>query len=86
MAADANWNQGLYGNIQALTKGISDLGRENAQYNMIAGMANAGVFGKLPTYDKLIALTGSKPTAEQLAESAAKGGKLNKRKRKGLTF
>ena len=83
MAADASWNQGLYGNIQALTKGISDLGRENAQYNMIAGMANAGVFGKLPTYDKLIALTGRKPTA---VESAAKGGKLNKRKRKGLTF
>lgn len=80
MAADAAWNQGIYGNVNNIFKGISDLGRENAQYNTIAGMANAGVFGKLPTEDKLTALTGERPT------TAAKGGKLNKKKKKGLTF
>lgn len=80
MAADAAWNQGIYGNVNNIFKGISDLGRENAQYNMIAGMANAGVFDKLPKEDILTAMTGARPTR------AAKGGKLNKKKRKGLTF
>lgn len=76
MAADAAWNQGLYGNISGLFKGISDLGRENAQHNMIADMAADGIFGVMTPKSN----TGKKVVTTK----KSCGGKI-KRKR-GLTF
>ena len=46
-AANAGWYNSLYGNVSGLFKGISDLGRENAQRNMISRLAAAGAFGAL---------------------------------------
>lgn len=45
--ADAGWYNGIYGNVSGLFKGISDLGRQNAQHNMIAEMAANGIFGPM---------------------------------------
>lgn len=76
MAADAAWNQGIYGNVSGLFKGISDLGRENAQHNMIADMAADGIFG---------IMTSKSNTGKRVVTTKkACGGKI-KRKR-GLTF
>lgn len=76
MAADAAWNQGIYGNVSGLFKGISDLGRENAQHNMIADMAADGIFGVMAPKSN----TGRKVVTTK----KSCGGKI-KRKR-GLTF
>lgn len=76
MAADAAWNQGIYGNVSGLFKGISDLGRENAQHNMIADMAADGIFGVMTPKSN----TGRRAVTTK----KACGGKI-KRKR-GLTF
>ena len=76
MAADAAWNQGIYGNVSGLFKGISDLGRENAQHNMIADMAADGIFGVMTPKSN----TGRRVVATK----KSCGGKI-KRKR-GLTF
>lgn len=76
MADDATWNQGIYGNVSGLFKGISDLGRENAQHNMIADMAADGIFGVMTPKSN----TGKRVVATK----KSCGGKI-KRKR-GLTF
>lgn len=47
MDADAGWYNSLYGNIGQLTSGIGQLGKENAQHNMIADMAAQGLFGAI---------------------------------------
>lgn len=76
MTADAAWNQGIYGNVSGLFKGISDLGRENAQHNMIADMAADGIFGVMTPKSN----TGRRAVTTK----KSCGGKI-KRKR-GLTF
>lgn len=76
MAADAAWNQGIYGNVSSLFKGISDLGRENAQHNMIADMAADGIFGVMTPKNNI--------GKRVVTTKKACGGKI-KRKR-GLTF
>ena len=75
---DAAWNSNIYGNLNNLFKGISDIGRENAQWNMVSDMAGDGIFGNLGK-----SYTGRRYTDEVPTHS--KGGKLKKRKR-GLTF
>lgn len=47
MAADAAWNQGIYGNVNGLFKGLSDYGRESEQANLISDMAASGIFGTI---------------------------------------
>lgn len=79
MAADAAWNQGIYGNVSGLFKGLSDWGKENEQHNMIADMAADGLFGVGSGENQY---TFRKYTKK--ANKASRGGKLNKRK--GLTF
>lgn len=69
---DAGWYNGIYGNIAGLFQGISDLGRENAEFNMISKGAADGVYGNL----------GKSNTGKTYIKS--KGGKI--RKRRGLTF
>lgn len=76
MAADAAWNQGIYGNVSGLFKGISDLGRENAQHNMIADMAADGIFG---------VMTPKSNTGKRVVTTKKSCGGKIKRKR-GLTF
>lgn len=76
MAADAAWNQGIYGNVSGLFKGISDLGRENAQHNMIADMAADGIFG---------VMTPKSNTGRRVVTTKKSCGGKIKRKR-GLTF
>lgn len=76
MAADAAWNQGIYGNVSGLFKGISDLGRENAQHNMIADMAADGIFG---------VMTPKSNTGKSVVTTKKSCGGKIKRKR-GLTF
>lgn len=76
MAADAAWNQGIYGNVSGFFKGISDLGRENAQHNMIADMAADGIFG---------VMTPKSNTGKRVVTTKKSCGGKIKRKR-GLTF
>lgn len=76
MAADAAWNQGIYGNVSGLFKGISDLARENAQHNMIANMAADGIFG---------VMTPKSNTGKRVVTTKKSCGGKIKRKR-GLTF
>ena len=76
MAADAAWNQGIYGNVSGLFKGISDLGRENAQHNMIADMTADGIFG---------VMTPKNNTGKRVVTTKKSCGGKIKRKR-GLTF
>lgn len=45
MAARNQWYNALYGNLSNLFTNISNMGRENAQHNMIAAMVNDDVFG-----------------------------------------
>lgn len=92
MDADAGWYNGIYGNISGLMKGIGDLGRENAQRNMIADMAANGIFGQMTpsTYvaNGMLRYETDEERAKRLAnqkKSAAKGGKI-KRKKRGLTY
>ena len=74
-AADEAWNQGIYGNVQAYFKGLSDIGRENAQHNMIADMAADGLFGTMS--DKQYSGKGFL----RKKKIAAKGGKINRKKK-----
>lgn len=71
-AADAAWNQGIYGNVQALFKGLSDIGRENAQHNLIADMAADGLFGTMSDKQNI-----GKGFIKK--RTAAKGGKISRK-------
>ena len=79
---DAGWYNGIYGNVAGLFKGISDLGRENAERNMLARLAASGALGTIKP--------GSAVDAGLLkyADEAAEGGKIKrkKNKRRGLTI
>lgn len=97
MDSEASWYRGMYGNLNNIFKGLSDIGKENAQYNMIADMAGDGIFG---------VMTGNQYTGRGIFEKQyvdengnpiklrknklinAYGGKIGKKKgkRRGLTF
>lgn len=74
-AADASWYKGIYGNVQSYFKGLSDMGRENEQHNMIADMAADGLFGTMS--DKQYSGKGFL----RKKKIAAKGGKINRKKK-----
>lgn len=75
MAADAAWNQGIYGNVNSFFQGLGAFGKENAQHNMIADMAADGIFG---------VITPKSNTGRRVVRKASKGGKINRKR--GLTF
>ena len=77
MDADAGWYNGIYGNVAGLFKGIGDLGRENAQHNMIAEMAADGIFGPISPRTNTGRRDGYLTFTKK---SAAKGGKINRKK------
>lgn len=91
---DANWYGSIYGNVGNLFTGIGELGRENAQRNMIADMAANGLFGTMNPntpvakgQNLLRYVDADGNTVDKdgnIIKKKAKGGKL-KRKR-GLTF
>nr|DAD98396.1 MAG TPA: hypothetical protein [CrAss-like virus sp. ctWDt29] len=78
MAADAAWNQGIYGNVNGLFAGLGAWGKENTQHNMIADMAADGLFGTMSDKQNI-----GKTYIRK--KKAACGGKINRKKR-GLTF
>lgn len=73
---DAGWYNGIYGNVAGIFKGIGDIGRENAQHNMIAEMAADGIFGSMSPRTN----TGRRGKYLTFTKKAACGGKLNKKK------
>lgn len=75
MAADAAWNQGIYGNVAGLFKGIGDWGTENARHNMVADMAADGIFGTIGDKQNI---------GKRHVTKRCKGGKMNRKK--GLTY
>ena len=76
MDADAGWYNGIYGNIGGFFKGLSDLGRENAQHNMIAEMAADEIFGPMSPRTN----TGKRGKYLTFTKKSAKGGKINRKK------
>jgi len=91
MDADAGWYNGIYGNISGLLKGVGDIGRENAQRNMISDMAATGLFGQMTpnTYiaNGMLRYETDEERAKRLAKqknSGAKGGKI--KRKKGFTY
>ena len=50
---DAGWYNSLYGNVNSLFKGISDLGRENRETNWRNALVTSGAFGIMDP-DKLV--------------------------------
>ena len=77
MDADAGWYNGLYGNVAGLFKGLGDIGRENAQWNMVSDMWADGLAGTAT--EKTNSARG-----HLKRENKSKGGKLNKKR--GLTI
>lgn len=75
---DAGWYNSLYGNVGGIFKGLADVGRENAQHNMIAEMAANGLFGQMSPNTKV----GRKGKYLTFTPTyvAKKGGKLNRKK------
>lgn len=45
ISTDSNWYNVLYGNTSDFFQNLADLGRENAQYNRVAGVVNSGAAG-----------------------------------------
>ena len=78
-AQDRQWYDDLYGNINDLFTNISNYGRENMTMNQINANVNRGVFGNTGNNKVNGSLGGNK-------QMRAKGGKLNKGKRRGYTF
>ena len=78
MAADAAWNQGIYGNVNSLFAGLGAWGKENEQNNMIADMAADGIFGTISDKQNI-------GKGKVTVRKSAKGGCI-RRKKKGLTF
>lgn len=94
MNADSQWYNALYGNIGSLFQGVGDLGRENAQHNMIADMAANSLFGTMnpdtPVAKgqhllRYVDANGNIVDKNgNIIKKKAKGGKL--KRKKGLTF
>ena len=78
-AQDQQWYSDIYGNVNNLFKGISDYGRENMAMNQVNANAVRGTFGNTGNNDLLGSLGGNR-------YMRAKGGKINKKKRRGYTF
>ncbi len=73
---DASWYNSLYGNISGIFNNLGNIGKENAQHNMIADMAADGIFGVMTPESNI--------GKRVVTTKKSCGGKI-KRKR-GLTF
>lgn len=76
-AQDKQWYDDLYGNVNDFFTNISNYGRENVSINQTNKVA--GTMGGVGKSDANTHMGGFRQTA-------AKGGKLNKKKRRGYTF
>lgn len=54
MEADAGWYNSLYGNVNNLFKGLSDLGTENKRSNMVNWAIAKGLFGNMDPDDEYL--------------------------------
>ena len=91
MDADAGWYNSIYGNIGGLFKGLSDLGRENAQRNMIADMAAAGIFGNMNpdnfNPNGVLRWETDEEMKKNSTNKSAHGGSIKRKKgKRGLTY
>lgn len=80
---DASWYSNMYKNLDGMFKGIADIGKENAQHNMIADMAADNLFGTITDRQNI----GNGYIVRKLkrkGNTSAKGGKINRKK--GLTY
>lgn len=77
MEADASWNQGIYGNINSLFRGLGDWGKENAQHNLLADMAADGLFG---------VMTDKQNVGKRYVTKKSCGGKISRKRKRGLTY
>lgn len=73
---NASWYNSLYGNISGIFNNLGNIGKENAQHNMIADMAADGIFG---------VMTPESNTGKRVVTTKKSCGGKIKRKR-GLTF
>lgn len=80
---EASWYSNLYKNMDNIFKGFADVGKENAQHDMIADMAADGLFGKL-TNQNLANGYLIRKVKKKNGNISAKGGKINRKR--GLTF
>lgn len=71
LEGDASWYNSLYGNLNSIYSGLSNLGKENVQHNMIARMAADGLFENM-TPDTYIA---------KGYLSSKEGGKIKRKKK-----
>lgn len=83
MDADSQWNQGLYAGISNLANAASALGKENASMNQIARMGANGVLGVMNSDDDAL---GSTILKSKKQKTAAHGGRINRKRRGGLTY
>ena len=76
LQGDASWYNSIYGNVAGLFKGISDLGRENAEHNRLADLIASGAVPGVNPENAIFT---------NYVREAACGGKLKKNKKRGLT-
>ena len=81
---DASWYSNMYKNLDGMFKGISDIGKENAQHNMIADMAADNLFGTITDKQNIGNGYVLRRVKRKNGNSSAKGGKINRKK--GLTY
>lgn len=82
LEGDADWYGSIYNNINNFYKGMSDYGKENTAKGWRNVLATSGAYGVIDK-DALVAAGMAKYKDE---DKHAEGGKLRKKKRKGLTF
>lgn len=80
LANELAWNQGIYGNVAGLFKGIGDIGRDNAAFNAAADLWASGALGGATPEHPM-----GRNFLKYADEKAKYGGKLKKR-RGGLTI
>lgn len=89
MDADSQWYNSLYGNIGQIASGLSAIGRENAQHNMLSDLAAQGAYGVMnPDQPFASNWVQWKQGADKTGATtkAANGGRIKRHKRGGLTI
>jgi len=80
---NAEWYNGIYGNISGLANAISNIGKENAAHNMVARSAADGIYGSMNPD------TGALASEVLVTEDDTRAGRRKNRKNKkkgGLTY
>jgi len=81
MDARSQWYNGLYGNIGQLMSGLSAIGKENAQHNVLADLAAQDAYGRMDPDQPFAGRWVQYPTGTK-----STGGRIGKHRRGGLTY